>query len=54
MGTGLTYVGRVTMKKRPRNTEEALYEHMQMMRDRMGAAIDQIIAGCPCSKSPQG
>ena len=37
------HTGRVTIKERPLNTEEAFYEHMQMMRDGMGAAIDQIM-----------
>jgi maleate isomerase len=37
------HTGRVTIKERPLNTEEAFYEHMQMMRDGMGTAIDQII-----------
>ena len=36
------HTGRVTIKERPLNTEEAFQEHMQMMRDGMGAAIDQI------------
>ena len=37
------HTGRVTIKERPLNTEEAFHEHMQMMRDGMGAAIDQIM-----------
>jgi maleate isomerase len=37
------HTGRVTIKERPLNTEEALYEHMQMMRDGLGGAIDQIM-----------
>jgi maleate isomerase len=37
------HTGRVTIKERPLNTEEAFYEHMKMMRDGMGAAIDQIM-----------
>ena len=37
------HTGRVTIKERPLNTEEAFYEHMQMMRDGMGTAIDQIM-----------
>ena len=37
------HTGRVTIKERPLNTEEAFYEHMQMMRDGLGTAIDQII-----------
>ena len=39
------HTGRVTIKERPLNTEEAFQEHMQMMRDGMGAAIDQIMTG---------
>jgi len=39
------HTGRVTMKERPLNTEEAFFEHMQMMRDGLGAAIDQIMTG---------
>jgi maleate isomerase len=37
------HTGRVTIKERPLNTEEAFYEHMQMMREGMGGAIDQIM-----------
>jgi maleate isomerase len=37
------HTGRVTIKERPLNTEEAFYEHMQMMRDGMSTAIDQIM-----------
>jgi maleate isomerase len=37
------HIGRVTIKERPLNTEEAFYEHMQMMRDGIGVAIDQIM-----------
>jgi maleate isomerase len=37
------HTGRVTIKERPLNTEEAFFEHMQMMRDGMGAAIDQVM-----------
>lgn len=41
---GITcHTGRVTIKERPLNTDEAFYEHMQMMRDGLGAAIDQIM-----------
>jgi len=39
------HTGRVTIKERPLNTEEAFFEHMQMMRDGLGAAIDQIMTG---------
>lgn len=39
------HTGRVTIKERPLDTEEAFYEHMQMMRDGMGTAIDQIMTG---------
>ena len=37
------HTGRVTIKERPLNTEEAFFEHMQMMRDGLGTAIDQIM-----------
>jgi maleate isomerase len=37
------HTGRVTIKERPLNTEEAFNEHMQMMRDGIGVAIDQIM-----------
>jgi maleate isomerase len=37
------HTGRVTIKERPLNTEEAFFEHMQMMRDGLGVAIDQIM-----------
>jgi maleate isomerase len=37
------HTGRVTIKERPLNTEEAFQEHMQMMRDGIGTAIDQIM-----------
>ena len=37
------HTGRVTIKERPLNTEEAFNEHMQMMRDGLGTAIDQIM-----------
>lgn len=37
------HTGRVTIKERPLNTEAAFNEHMQMMRDGIGAAIDQIM-----------
>jgi maleate isomerase len=37
------HTGRVTIKERPLNTEEAFLEHMQMMRDGIGVAIDQIM-----------
>ena len=37
------HTGRVTIKERPLNTEEAFNEHMQMMRDGIGTAIDQIM-----------
>jgi maleate isomerase len=39
------HTGRVTIKERPLNTEEAFFEHMQMMRDGLGSAIDQIMTG---------
>jgi maleate isomerase len=37
------HTGRVTIIERPLNTEQAFNEHMQMMRDGMGTAIDQIM-----------
>jgi maleate isomerase len=37
------HTARVTIKERPLNTEEAFLEHMQMMRDGIGVAIDQIM-----------
>jgi maleate isomerase len=37
------HTGRVTIKERPLNSEEAFFAHMQMMRDGLGAAIDQIM-----------
>jgi maleate isomerase len=41
---GITcHTGRVTIKERPLSTDEAFYEHMQMMRDGLGVAIDQIM-----------
>ncbi len=41
---GVTYhVARVTIRERPLNTEEAFLEHMQMMRDGLGGAIDQVM-----------
>jgi maleate isomerase len=37
------HTARVTIKERPLNTDEAFLEHMQMMRDGIGVAIDQIM-----------
>jgi maleate isomerase len=37
------HTGRVTIKERPLGTQEAFQEHMQMMRDGIGTAIDQIM-----------
>jgi maleate isomerase len=37
------HAGRVTIKERPLTSEEAFQEHMQMMRDGLGTAIDQIM-----------
>jgi len=43
---GITcHTGRVTIKERPLDTEEAFLGHMQMMREGMGTAIDQIMTG---------
>ena len=45
------HAGRVTIKERPLNTEAAFNEHMQMMRDGIGAAqimtagLDHLIIG---------
>jgi len=39
------HTGRVTIKERPLDSEEAFLEHMQMMREGMGTAIDQIMTG---------
>lgn len=37
------HTGRVTIKERPLNTEEAFFEHMRDMREGIGTAIDQIM-----------
>lgn len=37
------HTARSTIKERPLNTEQAFMEHMQAMRDGMGAAVDQIM-----------
>jgi maleate isomerase len=37
------HTGRVTIKERPLNTADAFFEHMSMMREGMGTAIDQIM-----------
>jgi maleate isomerase len=37
------HVGRSTIKERPLNTEAAFFEHMEMMREGMTVAIDQIM-----------
>jgi maleate isomerase len=39
------HTGRVTIKERSLNTEEAFSEHMTMMREGMRTAIDQIMTG---------
>jgi maleate isomerase len=39
------HTGRVTIKERPLNTEEAFFEHMTMMREGMRSAIDQVMTG---------
>src|SRR5260370_19220696 len=39
------HTGRVTIKERPLNTEEAFFEHMTMMPEGMRTAIDQIMTG---------
>jgi maleate isomerase len=41
---GITnHTGRSTIKERPLNTEQAFFEHMEMMREGMTVAIDQIM-----------
>jgi maleate isomerase len=41
---GITnHTARVTIKERPLNTEQAFFEHMQVMREGIGIAIDQIM-----------
>ena len=53
------HTGRVTIKERPLNTEEAFFEHMTMMREGMRSAIDQIMTGgldadsCDCGQGFQ-
>ena len=37
------HCGRVTIKERPLTSEQAFLEHMQMMRDGMASAIEQIM-----------
>ena len=37
------HTGRVTIKERPLNTEQAFFEHMHDMREGIGTAIDQIM-----------
>jgi len=37
------HTGRSTIKERPLDSEQAFYEHMQMMREGIGVAIDQIM-----------
>ena len=37
------HTGRSTIKERPLNTEQAFLEHMQMMREGIGVAVDQIM-----------
>jgi len=39
------HTGRVTIKERPLNIEEAFFEHMAMMREGMRTNIDQIMTG---------
>lgn len=41
------HTSRSTIKERPLNTEQAFYEHMQMMREGIGTAIDQIMTADP-------
>ncbi len=37
------HTGRVTIKERPLNTEQAFFEHMHDMREGIGTAVDQIM-----------
>jgi maleate isomerase len=37
------HTGRSTIRERPLDSEQAFYEHMQMMREGTGVAIDQIM-----------
>lgn len=41
------HVGRITIKERPLNSEEAFTEHMEMMRAGIGGAIDQLMTARP-------
>jgi maleate isomerase len=41
------HIARSTIKERPLNTEQAFTEHMQMMREGTGAAIEQIMTCGP-------
>lgn len=41
------HTGRVTIKERPLTSEQAFLEHVQMMRDGLGGAIDQLMTARP-------
>ena len=41
------HTARSTIKERPLNTEQAFFEHMEMMREGMTAAVDQIMTAGP-------
>jgi maleate isomerase len=41
------HTGRSTIKERPLTSEQAFFEHMQMMREGIGTAIDQIMTAGP-------
>jgi maleate isomerase len=41
------HTGRVTIKERPLTSEAAFLEHVQMMRDGLGGAIDQLMTAKP-------
>jgi maleate isomerase len=41
------HVARSTIKERPLNTEQSFFEHMQDMREGIGAAINQIMTASP-------
>lgn len=46
--SGVTnHTGRVTIKERPLTSEQAFLEHVQMMRDGLGGAIDQLMTARP-------
>jgi len=45
---GVTYhVARVSIRERPLTSEQAFFEHVQAMRDGLGAAIEQVMTAAP-------